>query len=82
MLDGYGDKTAIEARCEAIRQAIEESTSDYDKCASLPEPSDVCGSWARASVSAEVSARLGARLYLRRQWSVSRRYALRPEGIT
>ena len=34
VLDGYGDKTAIEARCEAIRQAVEESTSDYDKCAS------------------------------------------------
>jgi len=36
VLDGYGDKTAIEARCEAIRQAVEESTSDYDKCAPAP----------------------------------------------
>ena len=35
VLDGYGDKAAIEARCEAIRQAIEESTSDYDKCAAV-----------------------------------------------
>jgi len=38
VLDGYGDKTAIEARCEAIRQAVEESTSDYDKCAPAPLP--------------------------------------------
>ena len=33
VLDGYGEKAAIEARCEQIRQAIEDATSDYDKCA-------------------------------------------------
>ncbi|KAL0699453.1 hypothetical protein Bca4012_055575 [Brassica carinata] len=31
ILDGAGDKTAIEERCEQIRSAIELSTSDYDK---------------------------------------------------
>ncbi|KAF3457508.1 hypothetical protein FNV43_RR02166 [Rhamnella rubrinervis] len=31
VLDGAGDKKAIEERCEQIRSAIELSTSDYDK---------------------------------------------------
>ncbi|XP_022722853.1 chaperonin CPN60-2, mitochondrial isoform X2 [Durio zibethinus] len=31
VLDGDGDKKAIEERCEQIRSAIELSTSDYDK---------------------------------------------------
>ncbi|KAK9288871.1 hypothetical protein L1049_017337 [Liquidambar formosana] len=31
VLDGAGDKKAIEERCEQIRSAIEMSTSDYDK---------------------------------------------------
>ncbi|CAK7336188.1 unnamed protein product [Dovyalis caffra] len=31
ILDGAGDKKAIEERCEQIRSAIESSTSDYDK---------------------------------------------------
>ncbi|KAK6914208.1 Chaperonin Cpn60/GroEL/TCP-1 family [Dillenia turbinata] len=31
ILDGAGDKRAIEERCEQIRSAIENSTSDYDK---------------------------------------------------
>ncbi|KAJ9182373.1 hypothetical protein P3X46_006375 [Hevea brasiliensis] len=31
ILDGAGDKKAIEERCEQIRSAIELSTSDYDK---------------------------------------------------
>ncbi|CAL9769940.1 unnamed protein product [Musa acuminata subsp. burmannicoides] len=31
VLDGAGDKKALEERCEQIRSAIEVSTSDYDK---------------------------------------------------
>uniref|UniRef100_A0A2P2IMF5 Uncharacterized protein n=1 Tax=Rhizophora mucronata TaxID=61149 RepID=A0A2P2IMF5_RHIMU len=31
ILDGLGDKKAIEERCEQLRSAIEISTSDYDK---------------------------------------------------
>ncbi|KAJ1401705.1 TCP-1-like chaperonin intermediate domain superfamily [Sesbania bispinosa] len=31
ILDGAGDKKGIEERCEQIRSAIENSTSDYDK---------------------------------------------------
>ncbi|KAJ3690041.1 hypothetical protein LUZ61_019205 [Rhynchospora tenuis] len=31
ILDGFGDKKAIEERCEQLRATIEESTSDYDK---------------------------------------------------
>ncbi|OAY64588.1 chaperonin CPN60-2, mitochondrial [Ananas comosus] len=31
ILDGAGDKKAIEERCEQLRSAIEASTSDYDK---------------------------------------------------
>ncbi|CAL5208989.1 unnamed protein product [Lathyrus oleraceus] len=31
ILDGAGDKKAIEERCEQIRSAVENSTSDYDK---------------------------------------------------
>lgn len=31
VLDGAGDKKAIEERCDQIRSAIEASTSDYDK---------------------------------------------------
>ncbi|KAL4288136.1 hypothetical protein AHAS_Ahas19G0256000 [Arachis hypogaea] len=31
ILDGAGDKKAIEERCDQIRSAIENSTSDYDK---------------------------------------------------
>ncbi|KAH1229179.1 Chaperonin CPN60-2, mitochondrial [Glycine max] len=31
ILDGAGDKKALEERCEQIRSAIENSTSDYDK---------------------------------------------------
>ncbi|KAL2506513.1 Chaperonin CPN60 [Abeliophyllum distichum] len=31
ILDGAGEKKAIEERCEQIRSAIESSTSDYDK---------------------------------------------------
>ncbi|KDP26429.1 hypothetical protein JCGZ_17587 [Jatropha curcas] len=31
ILDGFGDKKAIEERCEQLRSAIEASTSDYDK---------------------------------------------------
>ncbi|KAF3337021.1 Chaperonin CPN60 [Carex littledalei] len=31
ILDGFGDKKAIEERCEQLRGAIEHSTSDYDK---------------------------------------------------
>eukprot|EP00250_Pteridium_aquilinum_P007666 c17338_g1_i1 orf=117-1838(+) len=31
ILDGAGDKKAIEERCEQIREAINSSTSDYDK---------------------------------------------------
>ncbi|KAF3321337.1 chaperonin CPN60-2 [Carex littledalei] len=31
ILDGFGDKKAIEERCELLRASIEESTSDYDK---------------------------------------------------
>ncbi|KAJ9176535.1 hypothetical protein P3X46_011838 [Hevea brasiliensis] len=31
VLDGFGDKKAIEERCEQLRSAIELSTSDYDK---------------------------------------------------
>ncbi|KAJ8639093.1 hypothetical protein MRB53_015787 [Persea americana] len=31
VLDGAGDKKAIEERCDQIRSAIESSTSDYDK---------------------------------------------------
>lgn len=31
IVDGVGDKAAVEARCEQIRAQIEASTSDYDK---------------------------------------------------
>jgi chaperonin GroEL len=31
IIDGYGDKNAIQARIKSIRQQIEEATSDYDK---------------------------------------------------
>ncbi|CAA6667763.1 unnamed protein product [Spirodela intermedia] len=31
VLDGAGDKKAIEERCEQLRSAIEQSTSDYDR---------------------------------------------------
>lgn len=31
IVDGGGDKAAIQARCDQIKQEIEESTSDYDK---------------------------------------------------
>ncbi|XP_068664701.1 chaperonin CPN60-2, mitochondrial-like [Aristolochia californica] len=31
ILDGAGDKKAIEARCEQLREAIASSTSDYDR---------------------------------------------------
>ncbi|AES61893.1 putative chaperonin Cpn60/TCP-1 family, groEL-like apical domain, groEL-like equatorial [Medicago truncatula] len=31
ILDGAGDKKAIEERCEQIRSAVENSTSDYDR---------------------------------------------------
>ncbi|KAF5198052.1 60 kDa chaperonin [Thalictrum thalictroides] len=31
VLDGAGDKKALEERCELIRSAVESSTSDYDK---------------------------------------------------
>ncbi|CAJ2639545.1 unnamed protein product [Trifolium pratense] len=31
ILDGAGDKKSIEERCEQIRSAVENSTSDYDK---------------------------------------------------
>ncbi|CAN0897777.1 Chaperonin CPN60-2, mitochondrial [Linum grandiflorum] len=31
VLDGFGDKKAIEERCQQLRSAIELSTSDYDK---------------------------------------------------
>ncbi|KAK7243121.1 hypothetical protein RIF29_37907 [Crotalaria pallida] len=31
ILDGAGDKKALEERCDQIRSAIENSTSDYDK---------------------------------------------------
>ncbi|CAJ2628769.1 unnamed protein product [Trifolium pratense] len=31
ILDGAGDKKAIEERCEQIRSTVENSTSDYDK---------------------------------------------------
>lgn len=34
-LDGAGDKAAITERCEQIREAVDRSTSDYDKCAFL-----------------------------------------------
>lgn len=33
ILDGGGDKSAIGERCDQIREAITQSTSDYDKCA-------------------------------------------------
>jgi chaperonin GroEL len=31
IVDGAGDKKQVEARCEQIRKAIEDTTSDYDK---------------------------------------------------
>ena len=31
LLDGAGAKELIEERCEQIRQAIQNSTSDYDR---------------------------------------------------
>merc|ERR1719245_2795648 len=31
MLDGSGEKTKIDERCEAIRDAIEATTSEYEK---------------------------------------------------
>merc|ERR1712228_908075 len=31
ILDGSGDKSAIESQCESIRNAIEASTSEYEK---------------------------------------------------
>jgi len=31
IIDGIGDKTAIEGRCAELRKQIEDSTSDYDK---------------------------------------------------
>lgn len=33
VLDGYGEKAAIETRSEQLRQAIEDSESDYERCA-------------------------------------------------
>ena len=38
VLDGGGEKSAIEERAEQIRQAVEDSSSDYEKCA-FPPPS-------------------------------------------
>lgn len=35
ILDGGGDKGAIEDRCEQIRQASTQSTSDYDRCSGV-----------------------------------------------
>ena len=32
ILDGLGDKSAITERCDQIRESIEVSTSDYDRC--------------------------------------------------
>ena len=32
LLDGGGDKEAIEARCDQIRDAADNATSDYDRC--------------------------------------------------
>ena len=32
LLDGAGDKTQIEDRNEQLRQMIEKTTSDYDRC--------------------------------------------------
>ena len=32
VLDGMGDKSAITERCDQIRESIEVSTSDYDRC--------------------------------------------------
>ena len=31
LLDGAGDKGAIEERCQVIREAIDQTTSDYEK---------------------------------------------------
>merc|ERR1719198_2717861 len=31
MLDGVGDKAALDERCESIRDAIDASTSEYEK---------------------------------------------------
>jgi hypothetical protein len=31
ILDGGGDKSAIEARCEQIRDSMENASSDYDR---------------------------------------------------
>ena len=31
ILNGYGDKAAIEERCSLIRESIDNSTSDYEK---------------------------------------------------
>ena len=32
VLDGGGDKSAITERCDQIRESVEASTSDYDRC--------------------------------------------------
>ena len=40
ILDGGGAGPAIEGRCDQIRDAMENSTSDYDR---LPPPSPPCG---------------------------------------
>jgi chaperonin GroEL len=31
ILDGGGDKSAIEARCDQIRDAMDNASSDYDR---------------------------------------------------
>lgn len=43
LLDGAGSKDTIEERNEQLRQAINASTSDYDRCTSYP-PTAFCAS--------------------------------------
>ena len=33
ILDGAGQKNAINERCDQLREAVASSTSDYDRCA-------------------------------------------------
>jgi hypothetical protein len=35
ILDGAGQKGAINERCDQLREAVASSTSDYDRCAPL-----------------------------------------------
>ena len=42
ILDGLGDKGAITERCDQIRQSLETTTSDYDRCVPGGRPHAGC----------------------------------------